>query len=361
MTNLDIAHRRLHNQLITRPMFEKPEDIVRWLGAVQSQDYAAARWAIGLRSQGLTSDDIEQAITDGSILRTHVMRPTWHFVTPADIRWMLALTGPRVNATNAYYYRTAELDDAIFRKSNAALVKALEGGKQLTRLELASALQQAGVAADDLQRFTYFIMRAELDGIICSGARRGKQFTYALLDERVPPTRALDRDEALAEFVRRYFTSHGPATLQDFVWWSGLTATDAKSGLEMVASQFKREVINGQTYWFSASAPPANDLSQTVHLLPNFDEYTVGYTDRSAVIDESDLAKFDVRGNVLNHVIVLDGRIVGTWKRTIKKGTVIVTPNLFIPLNEAETRALVAAANRYSAYLGMPVNATFQE
>jgi len=238
------------------------------------------------------------------------------------------------------------------------LAKALQGGKQLTRSELASVLQLAGIAADNLLRSTYIIMRAELDGIICSGARRGKQFTYALLDERVPQTRTLDRDEALAEFARRYFTGHGPATLQDFVWWSGLTAADAKVGLEMVTSQLMHEVIEGQTYWFSTSMPPIKDLSQTVHLLPNFDEYTVGYTDRSAVIDVSDATKFDARGNVLNHVVVLNGRVVGTWKRMVKKDTVIVTPNLFIPLNEAETCAFVAAANRYGAFLGMHVNVT---
>ncbi len=360
MTNLDIAHRRLHNQLITRPMFEKPDDVVKWLGAVQAQDYAGAKWALGLRMQGVTDDVIEQAFADGSILRTHVMRPTWHFVAPADIRWLLALTAPRVNALNAYYYRKLELDDAVFTCCNAALVKALQGGKQLTRPELVSVLRQEGIVSDDILRFTLIIMHAELDGIICSGARRGKQFTYALLDERVPTTKNLDRDEALAEFARRYFTSHGPATLQDFVWWSGLSAADAKAGLEMVTSQLMHEVIGSQTYWFSASMPSVKDISQTVHLLPNFDEYTVGYTDRSAVFEASDAAKFDARGNVLNHVIVLNGRVVGTWKRTIKKDTVIVTPNFFAPLNEAETRAFVAAANRYGAFLNMSVTITWK-
>ena len=360
MTNLDIAHQRLHNQLITRRTFEKPGDVVEWLGAVQAQDYAAAKWAVGLRLQGTTDDDIEQAFTRGAILRTHLMRPTWHFVSPADIRWILALTAPRVNAVNAYYYRKLALDDAVFMHSNAVLAKALQGGKQFTRPELASVLQQAGIATDDLQQFTYIMMRAELDGIVCSGARRDKQFTYALLDERAPQARTLDRDEALAQFARRYFTSYGPATLQDFVWWSGLTVADARAGLEMVTSQLIHEVVDGQTYWFSTSAPPANDLPQTIYLLPNFDEYTVGYTDRSAVIDVSDATKFDTRGNVLNPTIVMDGRVVGTWKRTLKKDAVIITPNLFAPLNEAETRAFVASANRYGTFLDLPVNVTFQ-
>jgi hypothetical protein len=360
MTNLDIAHQRLHNQLITRRTFEKPGDVVEWLGAVQAQDYAAAKWAVGLRLQGTTDDDIEQAFTRGAILRTHLMRPTWHFVSPADIRWILALTAPRVNAVNAYYYRKLALDDAVFMHSNAVLAKALQGGKQLTRPELASVLQQAGIATDDLQRFTHIMMRAELDGIVCSGARRGKQFTYALLDERAPQARTLDRDEALAEFARRYFTSHGPATLQDFVWWSGLMVADARAGLEMGTSQLMHEVVDGQTYWFSMSTPPAKDLSEAAYLLPNYDEYIVGYTDRSAVFDASHTNKLDPRGNILfSHTIVMDGRVVGTWKRTIKKDAVIITPSLLTPLNDAETRAFAASANRYGAFLDMSVNLTF--
>jgi Winged helix DNA-binding domain len=363
MTNLDIAQQRLHNQRITETSFEKPGEVVRWLGAVQAQDYGAAKWALGLRVQGATDEDIEQAFTDGTILRTHIMRPTWHFVTPADIRWMLALTAPRVNATNAYYYRKLELDDAIFTCSNTALTKALQGGKQLTRPELVSALQQAGITADDILRFTLIVMRAELDGIICSGARRGKQFTYALLDERVPQARTLDYHEALAAFVARYFTSHGPATLQDFVWWSGLSTADARVGLGMVKSQLMHEEIDGQTYWFAPStppAPPANELPPTAYLLPNFDEYTVGYTDRSALFDMSHAKKFAGRNNILSNVMVLDGQIVGTWTRTIKKDAVMIAPNLFIALNEAETRAFVASANRYGAFLGRSTHVSFQ-
>jgi hypothetical protein len=362
MTNLDIAHQRLHNQLITRRTFEKPGDVVQWLGAVQAQDYAAATWALGLRLPGMTSDAIEQAFAGGAILRTHLMRPTWHFVSPADIRWLLALTAPRVNAANALWYRRLALNDALFRRSNAALANALQGGKQLTRPELLSVLKIAGIATDDTFRFTYIMMRAELDGIVCSGARRGKQFTYALLDERAPQVGTFDRDEALAEFARRYFTSHGPATLQDFVWWSGLTATDARAGLEMVKSQFMYEDLEGQIYWFSPSTPPAQDLSQAAYLLPNFDEYIVGYTDRSAVFDASHTKKLDPRGNVLfNHTMVMDGQIVGTWTRTIKKNTVVIAANPFTPLSKSENRAFAASANCYGAFLHLSMNSTFQQ
>jgi hypothetical protein len=360
MTSLDIVQKRLSNQLITQPMFEKPSEVVRRLGAVQSQDYAAAKWAVGLRLQDAIDDDIEQACTDGTILRTHIMRPTWHFVSPADIRWLLALTAPQVKAGIAYYDRMFALDDAIFRRSNEALAKALQGGKQLTRPELVSVLQQVGIATENLG-FLHIIMHAELDGIICSGARRSKQFTYALLDERAPQARMLDHDESLAELANRYFTSHGPATLQDFVWWSGLLVADARVGLELVKSQFMYEVVGDQIYWFSASVAPTKDCSQTAYLLPNFDEYIVGYTDRSAIFDESHTKKLDARGNVLfNHTIVMDGRVVGTWKRTMKKAIVILTASLFTPLNEVETRALTSAAERYGTFLNMAVNVTFQ-
>lgn len=355
MTNTNIARWRLHNQYLSRPTFETPDAVVGWLGAVQAQDYAAAKWAIGLRARGVTDDAVEQAFTAGTILRTHVMRPTWHFVLPADIRWLLALTAPRIKAANAYYVRQLGLDDALLARSNDVLAKALQGGKQLMREELVAALQQAGITGDNVLRFTYIIMNAELDGVICSGARRGKQFTYALLDERVPPTRTLARDEALVEFAVRYFTSHGPATVQDFVWWSGLTVADAREALALTESRLTCEVIDGQTYWFAPSAPPTKD-TDGVYLLPNFDEYKVGYADRDAIFDVSHTEKLDSRQNSLFvYTIVLDGQIVGTWKRTIQKKTVTITPNFFIPFNDAETRAFVESAKRYGEFLGMSV------
>src|SRR5262245_46773541 len=203
MTVLEIVRRRLFNHSLSITRFEKPEDVVKWLGAVQAQDYSGAKWALGLRATGLKDVAIERAFNAGKILRTHLMRPTWHFVTPADIRWLLALTAPRVNAVSASYYRKFELDDNIFFRSNDALAKALQGNNQLTREVLRFVLQQAGIIAKGI-RFAYLLMRAELDGVICSGARRGKQFTYALLEERAPGVKRPKRDEALAELTRRY-------------------------------------------------------------------------------------------------------------------------------------------------------------
>lgn len=356
-TQRDIIRERLTNQRLTTAPFRQPAEVVAWMGAVQAQDYPAAAWALGLRMQEATEAAIDQALAEGSILRTHIMRPTWHFVTPADIRWLLALTAARVRAASASMYRQLELDDALFRRSHAVLTNALQGGKQLTRAELVAALQQAGIDATEQLRFTYIMFQAELDGIICSGPRRGKQFTYVLLDEVVPPTPPLDREAALAELTRRYFRSHGPATVADFVWWSGLTAADARTGLALVDGQFEQEEIDGQRYWFAPDTTPTPASAPTVHLLPNYDEYLVAYTDRSAAIGPIPPEKLDSRGNILfNHTVVLDGRVVGSWKRTLKKATVVLEPTLFTSLTEAETQTLTAAAARYGAFLGLPVS-----
>ena len=222
------------------------------MGAVQAQEYADTRWALALRMRRATAAGIEQAFDEGTILRTHVLRPTSHLVAPTDIRWMLALTGPCVSRRMAPYNRRLELDATVFRRNWNAIVRALRGGAQLTRQELKAVLQRADVRADGVQRLAHIVMQAELDAVICSGARRGNQHTYALLDERVPPSRTLSRDEALAELARRYFTSHGPAQLQDFMWWSGLAATDARAGLAMAGRRLKRDDVDGRTYWRSS-------------------------------------------------------------------------------------------------------------
>jgi len=357
ITGADIAHQRLHNQHLSATTLKSLKEVVGYLGAVQAQDYAGAKWAIGQRIPNATDAAIDRSFNEGEILRTHVMRPTWHFVTPADIRWILELTAPRVHAANAYMYRKLELNDAIFKRSNAVLAKALQGGMQLTRTELASAFNKAGIIADGL-RLGYFMMYAELEGLICSGGRRGKQFTYALLEERVPQVRALKRAEALAELTRRYFRSRGPATLQDFVWWSGLTMADARNGIEMVKSQFVNEMLEGQAYWFSSPGSPASfrEKSPKAYLLPNYDEYFIGFKDRSAIGEVARRSNLPENSpSLLAHIIILDGQVVGGWKRTLKKNVVIIELNLITDLTRAENRAIADAANRYGKFLGLQV------
>jgi hypothetical protein len=357
---LNLVGHRLANQQLAQQQFSRSSDVVAWLGAVQSQDYAAAKWAVGQRLPVSTDAQREQAFAEGSILRTHVMRPTWHFVSPADIRWMLALTAPRVNALCAYYYRQLDLDATFFARSQKAMVKALEGGRELTRPELASVLKRAGLIKSDApgvdRRMGHIMMGAELAGVVCSGARRGKQFTYALLNERAPRAKALSRSEALAELSTRYFTSHGPATLQDFVWWSGLTVKDARAGLEMAKSTLVSDISGDQTYWMPAAIPPVRNGDRRAYLLPNFDEYIVGYQDRRAICDPAYTKGVDARSNVLfNHTIVLNGRIAGTWKRSLAKAHVTIEAKSFTPKKTVQAREIAAAADRYGAFLGLEV------
>lgn len=352
---LDIARERLHNQCISHTPLTKPGEVVEWLVAVQAQDYAGAKWALGLRMQGATDADIDAAFLDGSILRTHLMRPTWHFVSPRDIRWMLALTAPRVHLANAFYYRKLGLDSAIFKHSNTVLVKALQNGNQHTRDELSAVLQDAGIDTTDCLRLAYLMMNAELEGFICSGVRRGKKFTYALLDERAPHARFLDREEALAELARRYFASRGPATLQDFAKWSGLTVADAGHALEVVGAELHHERIGDQVYWFSTSAASTKGVLPVAYLLSIYDEYISGYKDRSAIGSSEIGEKLIALGNALSYIIVVDGQIVGTWKRTLRKDAVVIAFNLSSQLTQAEGRAVALAARRYGDFLELPV------
>ena len=362
MDNLDIVRRRLYNQRLAGDPFEKPEDVVSWLVAVQAQDYPGATWSLALRSEGLTSAMIDQAFADGKILRTHVMRPTWHFVAPVDIRWLLELTAPRVKTTMASYFRKFELDDAILAQTNAAMAKALMGGNQLTRSELESMLQRSDIIGDNenRERISFIMMRAELDGVICSGGRRGKQFTYALLEERAPQARTLEREEALAELTRRYFISRSPATVYDFSWWSGLTVGDARAGLEMIGSQLESEEIDGTVYWYSPDLRGKQDMPvkpppAMTHLLPTFDEYFLAYKDRSATLDPAftgrQLEYMDLIARDNGQTIVIDGRVAGTWRRTLRRNAVHVSLNPFKPLVETQTRAVNTATERFGAFL----------
>ena len=357
----DIPYYRLQNQHLLEDKLNGPVEVVDWLGAVQSQDYGGAKWAIGLRTEGLIDADVDRAFADGSILRTHLLRPTWHFVTPADVRWMLALTAPRVLALMAYMDRQLGLDKAVLRKNHATLEKALQGGNHLTRVELGTALQKNRINTDDL-RLGHLMMHAELDGVVCSGPRRGKQFTYALLEERVPAANALTRDESLAELVTRYFQSHGPATLQDFCIWSGLTMSDARNGIDMVKSQFLSSEVNGQTYWFKEPKLHSRKKSPRAHLLPNYDEYFIGFKDRSAIgqhLQPAGVQKDDP--SLLANIIIFDGQVVGGWRRILKKNEVLVEASLILKSTNLEQQAIAEAAERFGAFLGLPVSLSFKE
>jgi hypothetical protein len=350
---MSIALSRLHNQYLLNSPLQRPADVVRALVAVQAQDFALSKWGLGLRFHGATDALVEQAFTDGAILRTHVLRPTWHFVAPADIHWLLALTAPRVHALNRPYYRKLELDDTMLQRLHGILIEALQGGNFLTRDELRNVLAAQAIHTTDQLRMSYILMHAELEGVICSGPRRGKQFTYALLQERVPQVRTLEREEAVMELARRYFQSRGPATVHDFAKWSGLTVAEARGGLAGVKAQFQEEVIDGQTYWFAPSGILNGGQDTPTYLLSIYDEYISGYKDRSAIVDAENAARLVTLGNDLTAVVVVNGRIIGTWKRMIKQDEAIVTTHLFQPQPESEQHALAQAVIQYGTFLGL--------
>ncbi len=352
LTQTLISLLRLVQQRISQDPLVTPHEVVAWLCAVQAQDYLGAKWALGLRMQEPVDRAIEQAYNSGAILRTHVLRPTWHFVTPSDIRWMLQLTGPRVHAANAGIYRRRELDAALFARTDVVIAGALQARGPLTREELGAALAESGIQAEGI-RLGYMLMHAELEAIVCSGPRRGRQFTYALLEARAPQARRLSREEALAELTRRYFSGHGPATIHDFAWWSGLTVADAKTGLELVNAYLANEAFDGRFYWFPASMNRTAQPSKAAFLLPTYDEFLVGFANfdqrRRAESDESEL---------YNSMIFLDGHFVGSWRRSLEKGIVSIQLRPFTRFSAVQFEAVAAAAEHYGKFLEMPVEIT---
>ncbi len=362
-----IAHQRLCQQRLSTNPFPTPTEVVDWLGAVQAQEYPGAKWSLGMRTAGAVDNQIERAFNAGDILRTHIMRPTWHFVTPTDIRWIQDLTSAHVKTKMAYYDRRLEIDETLLRRCDEVIARAVEGGKQLNRGELAAALERAGISAEG-QRLGNIVLHAELDNVICSGPRRGKQFTYILLAERAPQAKSLPREEALAELTRRYFTGHGPATAKDFAWWSGLSMAEVKAGLDMAAPHLANEEIEGQMVYSSAAlaagswkshsgeAHPAAEADPVAFLLPTYDEYHVGYANFGQAIlfrrEERSTPGFD-------STILLGDRVIGTWRRTFQKGKVVVELAPLVEVSTSEKDAIEEAAVRYGKFLGMSIECVF--
>lgn len=336
------------NQGMASPIFDSPADVVRYMGAVQAQDYLGSLWAIGLRTRNATEVSVEQAIAEKAIIRTWPMRGTLHFVAPEDVRWMLALLAPRVIARSAYHYRQNNLDEATFSKSKKLFTRTLKGGKQFTRNEMYHVMEANNISTSG-QRGLHILGLLAQKGVLCFGPRKDRQQTFVLLDEWVPPSKPRQRDEALAELTRRYFTSHGPATLQDFAWWSGLTITDARAGLEMAKQHLEREDIDAGSYWFASSIPHSKVTVPAAFLLPAYDEYTVAYKDRSAILDPAYAVQSG--SGIFSPVMIVNGKIAGTWKRSFGKGKVVIETIPFHPLTRAGVRAIDIAAGRYSEFV----------
>jgi hypothetical protein len=343
------AH-RLDRQLISRPRFAAPAEVVAWFGAMQAQDYLAALWALGLRTPKATEATIDATIAEGRVIRTHLFRGTWQYVAREDVRWMLDLVGARLIASWAPGFRRLGLDHRTLGRCGELWAKALAGGRQLTRREMAAVLARGRIAA--ASRLSSLLGYAELAGVIASGGRRDKQTTWALLDDRVPASRPLAREEALAELARRYFQSHGPATIRDFAWWTGLPLGQSREALELAKGGLNADRVGGETYWL-VDGKTVSRRSPSAHLLPAFDEYLVGYRERSAVLDRAHASKVNAGGGMLSPAVVIDGRVVGTWRRALGNDEVAVTVRSFGRLNRREREALAGAADRHGRFLGV--------
>jgi hypothetical protein len=356
MTDTDIARQRLVNQRIEGEKFEKPEEVVRWLGAMQAQDYQQALWAIGLRLRSATVADVERAISDGKIVRTWPMRGTLHFVPPEDARWRLKLSASRILARDGRRLEQLGLDEGIMERCKELFYESLKGNRRLSRPEMMTLLEEAGISTQN-QRGYHILWYLSQSGLICPGPMQDKQQTFVLLDEWVPDSRELSREESLAELATRYFASHGPATVHDLAWWAGLTVTEARSGLEAAQSGLVSEKIDGREYWTTDDAPDhtARDGS-SIHLLPAFDEYLLGYKDRGAVLAVEEAQKVvPGKNGIFLPTIVIGGRVVGTWRRKLKKNSVDITLSPFARLDGLDERT-TEAARSYSDFVGLPLS-----
>lgn len=344
MREREIALLRLNNQGLATSPFESAGEAVRWLGAVQSQEPILARWSVAQRCARAAPELVNRALADGTILRTHVLRPTWHFVHRDDIRWLLDLTAPRILGMAAHRLRELELDAHTLSRGVDAIVAALAGGGELTRRQLAAVLEQAGIATTG-QRLVHILMHAELSGVICGGAPQGRHHTYAMLDFRAPDSTWLPHDEALAELTVRYFVSRGPATATDFRWWSSLPMSDVKRGIAMAGTELERLELDGRVHYHRPAETHVPDSSPAL-LIQEFDEYLVGYTESRGVCD---VARVLGPATTLTRAMLVNGQVAGRWRRG-RDGRIEI--ERLRALDEPAERAVLEAAERCGEFLG---------
>jgi hypothetical protein len=355
----DLTKERFRNQQLGGNVSMQAEEMVAWLGAVQAQDYAGAQWSVGIRLPACTAMDIEKALADRKIVLSWVLRGTLHFVAAPDIRWMLTLLAPGIIKKRASRYRQLGLDEKTFAESKQVLADELQGDRQRTRKDLISSLEDAGISTEG-QRGYHLLGRAGLEGVICFGPKKDRQQTFVLLDEWIPRSPGLDRLTSMAALARRYITSHGPVTLQDFIWWSGLSAADARSALAAAGPDLYTDSIGGRVYWRSKWNFPSHHASPKTVLLPAYDEYLLGYRDRTHAIDPRDADKVNLI-NGLALPILVNGKVAGTWKRTPRQKKILISLNYFNPPEEEEEESAIVAAERYGEFMGKPVETTLEQ
>ncbi len=360
MTLSDISQLRLSTQKLFASNLKTPAEVVAWMGAMQAQDPRMVMWGLGSRFTGGTHEAVTNAINEGEVIRTHLMRPTWHLVSAADVYWMLELTAPQIKRTMRARHKELQLSEEMVSWSNDLIARALEGGKHLTRDELVAKFQQAQIALDN-NRAAHLLMSAELDGIICSGPMEGNKQTYTLLEDWVPRRETLTREEALARLAKKYFTSHGPATLADFAWWSALPAADTREALESVKLDLSSFEFEEQEYWFAIDTVFPASHPETAFFLPSFDEFLISYKDRRATLAQESQNKAVSSNGIFRPIMVLNGETIGIWKQSNKQGSVLIEPTFFQKPDEETKIRLTAASAIYAQFLEKPVEISFPE
>lgn len=352
----DVARLRLANQRLTGSGLAGPAEVVRWFGAIQSQDLPASLYAIGLRMPQATQAIVETALSNGSIVRSWPMRRTLHCMAAEDVRWMVRMLAPRGMARMKTYHRAMHITDNDLARCGRVIESALAGNRQLTRAELYAQLNAEGVPTNTPEapnRGLHLLIHWAQAGLICLAAKRGKQPTFALVSDWTPPGRDFSGDAAFVELAVIYFRAHAPATVQDFSWWSGLTMAEARRALHLAGDLLRTVAIEGVDYWLTRDQPAPRSGPLPLLLLPAFDEYTVAYADRSVAADPSQLRSL---GHGLAPNIVIDGRIAGTWKRTLlPRGALQVTPSPLRELARKEEMNLIRATERYAKFLELPL------
>ena len=351
----EISNIRLASQKITATEFKTASEIVSWMGAIQAQDFSMAKLAAGIRISDSTETDIEASFNKGEILRTHLMRPTWHFVSAEDIYRMIELTSPQIISSLKTRNKELELSESIFTKSNLIIEKSLSGGLCLSRDELAIEFNRAGIKTD-ANRLSHLMLRAELESIVCSGPLKTKKLTYCLLRDRVPLKKVLSRDEALVKLANRYFRSHCPATLQDFIWWSGLSKTEARHAIESVRQNFVTEIIESREYLFTDSSAAALHENDSVHLLPAYDEFLISYKDRGASLSLTDNKKAVSVNGIFYPVVIVNGQVAGLWRRSIKSNKTSIEVQLFIKPDKPKRDLIQKKAIMIGKFLNKETN-----
>jgi Winged helix DNA-binding domain len=320
---MHIPHHRLHTQQIAQQQFQQPNELLNWMGAMQAQDYEMSKWAVALRLPDANENKIETTLNNGELIRTHILRPTWHIVSAENLRWMMDLSAPQLIKTLNSYCKQVGLDAKTLVKAEKIILKLLAKKNHCTRDEIMIVLQKEKINTTDL-RSAHIMFHAELNGLVCNGIRKGKEISYALLDERVLQSKKMNREEALAKLAAIYFQSHSPATVKDFSWWSGLNQTDAKKAIDFISKNLEKFEVGEQTYFVSMTekniplAPFKGGIKASeIHLLPAFDEYIISYAHRFDVVDEKYASEVFTNNGIFKPMIIRDGKIIGTWKRTI--------------------------------------------